>query len=109
MEFWRETSPKARKERWCDACGQQIEIGTRYVYMACKSDGEFFQISQHMECRAAEIALADLHGLYGGEDWIHIGDLDEKDDLLWIEENHPAAFARLRERYQHWLNEGAAA
>ena len=103
MEFWRETKPKARKERRCHACGQPIEVGRQYAYMAFKSDGEFWQTWQHLECRAAEIALANMHDLEGGEDWIHLNDLQEEDDFLWLQDNHPDAFERVKGRYSHWL------
>lgn len=107
MEFWSETSPRSRKQRRCDACGQMIEIGEKYAYMAGKCAGEFFSNTQHQECRKAEIGLAELHGLWGGEDWMNLGDLEEQDDLLWIQEHHPDAFKRIRKRYQHWLGDAS--
>ena len=105
MEFWNETAPVAKKPHKCDACRQPIEVGTRYARMAGKFDGVFFTVIQHEECRAAEIAIAREKGLFGGEDWVHLNDLDEPDDLLWLEQEHPVVFSRIKEQYSAWLED----
>lgn len=105
MEFWSETKPVARKPHRCEACGEQIEVGQTYSNMAAKDDGQFWVTKQHAECREAEVALAKLHGLSGGDQWIWLSDLEEMEDLLWLQEHHPAAFVRLRPKYSHWLDE----
>lgn len=104
MEFWNETRPIARSEHRCEACYQAIEPGVQYAKMAGKSDGDFFAVKQHIECRAAECALAVLKDLHGGEDWCHLNDLDEPDDLPWLQAEHPIVFGRIKERYSDWLS-----
>ena len=103
MDFFVERTPKAAKAHRCDACRQTIEPGTTYTHMAMKWDGEVETVKQHAECRAAEIALARLHDLHGGEDWIHLNDLQEPDDLFWLREHHPVVFGRLERQYSSWL------
>lgn len=103
MEFWNETTPVARVQHKCDACGQTIEAGQPYSRMAGKFDGDFFTVKQHVECRAAEIAIAREKGLFGGEDWVHLNDLDEPDDLHWLAAYHPVVFERIKEEYASWL------
>jgi hypothetical protein len=71
--------------------------------MVGKFYGDFFTIAQHEECRAAEVAIAREKGLFGGEDWVHLNDLDEPDDLGWLEQEHPIVFARIKKQYSHWL------
>lgn len=98
LEFFTEKRVKrASKEYRCDACHMPIKRGESYVYMTMKYEGEFETCSQHPECREAEVALADLHGLSGGHDWIFLHDLDPE-DREWVEANHPAAFARIQPR-----------
>lgn len=98
MEFFSERYVKAKKPHRCDACQTQIEKGIAHSYMAFKVDGIFWTARNHLECRAAECGLAELHGLFGGEDWIFLHDL-EPEDAEWLEINHPAAFTRIAHRY----------
>ena len=105
MEFWNETTPVAKKQHKCDACRQIIAVGTRYARMAGKYAGDFFTVIQHQECRAAEIAIAQEKGLFGGEDWVHLNDLDEPDDLKWLEQEHPIVFSRIKNQYIDWLKD----
>jgi hypothetical protein len=103
MEFFREGTVSSRKERQCDACGTMIDPGERHTYMAAKYDGQFYTMRNHAECREAECALAKLHDLYGGDDgWIMLSDMDEPDDLAFLKEHHPVAYARVAPRYAHW-------
>tara|TARA_A100000171_G_scaffold14837_1_gene13271 strand:+ start:333 stop:668 length:336 start_codon:yes stop_codon:yes gene_type:complete len=105
MEFWNEKEQRAAKPHRCVACCKTIEVGDRYSYMAGKWDGVFYVVKQHRECRAAEIALAALHGLADGEEWICLNDMDEIDDIRFVREGHPVAFARIAERYEHWFED----
>jgi len=108
MEFWSETKPVAKVAHKCDACEHPIEIGQQYSRMAGKDDGYFFTIKQHLECRVAECALADLKDLIGGEEWCHLNDLDEPDDLFWLQAEHPVVFERIKARYARWLENSNA-
>lgn len=103
MEFWDETKPTAKIAHKCDACLHAIKPGSQYSRMAGKGDGEFFTAKQHIECREAECALANMKNLIGGEEWCHLNDLDEPDDLKWLESEHPVVFERIKGRYDHWL------
>ena len=103
MEFWNETKPVAKVQHKCDACDHSILVGEQYSRMAGKVDGWFFTAKQHLECRAAECALADVKNLIGGEEWCHLNDLDEPDDLIWLQAEHPIVFERIKARYDHWL------
>jgi len=103
MEFFTERTVKAAKPHRCSACETPIEIGEAHSYQSMKYCGDFTTNRQHLDCRAAECALANLHGLYGGEDWIFLNDLDERDDLVWLREHHPTAFARVAPLYDHWF------
>lgn len=107
MDLWRETKPTAKRRHTCDACGQAIEPGEQYAYIAYKWEGEFYVTKQHLECREAECSIAQEKGLYGGEDWIHLNDLEEPDDLFWLRANHPAAFERIKAKYACWLEDEA--
>lgn len=109
MEFFRENTVASRKPRQCDACGTMIEAGERHSYMSMKHDGLFYTLRNHVECRKAECALAEEHGLYGGDDgWIMLTDIDEPDDLAWLKEHHPGAYTRVAHRYAHWDDQPAA-
>lgn len=96
-DFFNERTVTARKQHRCDACLTPIEAGTSHSYMVGKIDGDFWMARNHVECRAAECGLADLHNLCGGVDWLFLHDLDDE-DREWVAENHPAAFARLPKR-----------
>ena len=100
MEFFAESKVKARKPHRCDACMTAIEPGTEHSYMRMKYEGDFSTARNHFECREAENGLAELHGLFGGEDWLFLHDL-EPEDCEWVEVNHPAAWARIEARYDH--------
>lgn len=108
LDFFTATTPKAAKPHRCHACRQTIERGTIYTAMSMKFAGEVSSIKQHTECRTAEIALAALHDLHGGEDWIHLNNLEEPEDLLWLRDNHPIVFERLKTTYANWLAADAA-
>lgn len=108
MEFWSETKPAAKVEHKCEACRHTIAVGEQYSRMAGKYDGYFFAVKQHLECRAAECALANIKGLFGGEEWCHLNDLDEPDDLIWLQAEHPIVFERIKERYAIWLEQDGA-
>jgi hypothetical protein len=104
-EFWSESQRKAAKPHVCEACGQPINVGDQYAYMAGKSDGEFFVMKQHAECRAAEVDIAREYSLAGGEEWVFLNNLQEPEDLDFVRERHPAAYSRIAARYASWDEE----
>jgi len=94
VEFFSEkVVRRSAKQYVCDGCHGKIERGQPSVYMTMKYGGDLCTSRQHPECREAEVGLAELHGLVGDE-WLPLYDL-EGEDKEWIEENHPAAHARL--------------
>lgn len=93
LEFFNESYHVSRKDRRCDACRKPIKKGERYSSMRMKYDGEFSAVANHEDCRKAECELAELHGLYGGEDWLFVHDL-EQEDRDWLKDEYPAVYAR---------------
>ena len=73
-EFYSEEKVKARKAHRCDECHRAIPIGTIYVKIAGKWDGEFQTYEQHVECRdfAAKVNID-----YIGECLIPFGGVDD--------------------------------
>ena len=48
-EFYRETNiNKTRKEHCCECCGGKIEVGSKCVNMAGKTDEDYFLICMHI-------------------------------------------------------------
>lgn len=94
-EFFNHCNVKAtRKEHRCTACSKSIPIGSSTFYFSQKYDGLFYAGHYHLECRAAEIALNDLHGL-SGEEWIALDSIDEDEDRDWLRDKHPLVAERL--------------
>ena len=94
MSFYRETHVKAvRKARPCIGCGRRIEVGSPALDASGHYDGEFWAATYHVECRAAEIALNSLHGLYHDE-WMALSDI-EWDDWDWLLVEYPVVAARM--------------
>lgn len=94
MGFSSETKVNAvRKSRRCDACGKFVEIGQPAIKWAGTTDGDFGTLIYHPDCRAAELALNELHGTWSNEDWIGLWDFDW-DDADWLIDQFPEVAAR---------------
>jgi hypothetical protein len=93
VTFYSEKIVKSlRRPRHCGACGHAMAIGEFALYCSGKWHGEFWTGHYHEDCRRAEVAL---NGEYGdGEQWWDLASFDA-DDLEFIRETHPVAFARL--------------
>lgn len=50
LEFYTSTCHTARKRHTCLLCGEDIEIGERYLRESGKYEGEFFDSCYHLEC-----------------------------------------------------------
>lgn len=98
MSFFSPRSIKAtRKQHRCEGCGKFIEAAGPAWYFSALEDGDFYAGYYHVECRDAEVALNDLKGNHGGEDWMPLYLVrDEPDDRDWLIEAHPAVAARMR-------------
>ena len=94
MSFYRETHVKAvRKSRPCIGCGRMIEVGSPALDASAHYEGDFWAATYHVECRAAETAINDLHEVYSGE-WMALSDI-EHDDWDWLIAEHPVVAARM--------------
>lgn len=98
-----------RKAHQCEQCGRNILVGEPAVKGCGKFDGNFYSTYQHPECQEAGLAYAELTGCYGEHAaWFQHDDL-EREDKLWLLDNHPIVAARLRlsraelvdEEYEH--------
>lgn len=94
MSFSGEKTVKAtRKRHVCIACNKFIEIGETAINWAGMNDGDFSSVYYHPECRAAEIAINDLHDCRFDE-WMGLSDA-ESEDYPWLKAEHPIAYRRL--------------
>lgn len=95
MSFYSEVPLKAiRKARPCDGCGVKIEVGEPALACAGKHD-DFWSATYHNDCRAAELALNNIHGCWGGDDWMNLGSDMDWDDWPWLIAEHPTVAARM--------------
>lgn len=95
-DFHSERTIKAtRKKHECEQCGKAIEVGAPAYHHSGVYYGDFYCSYQHVECQAAGNAYAEMTGCWG-EDymWFQHG-LSERDDELWLLENHPIVAGRL--------------
>jgi len=62
--FLGQTNRKSRKQRWCDECRTEIEIGEIYTRIASVQDGDFYASTCHPECfeDAMRVCEADCDG-----------------------------------------------
>lgn len=104
-QFFGESTCRAIKQHRCDSCQKPILVGEEYIRMAGKYEGEFWSGKNHPECRKAEIGLAQLHDLCGGEDWLFLHNL-EREDVEWVMEHHPEAYKRIEINYEHLFEDG---
>lgn len=92
MTFYSERNIAAlRKPRLCNACGRAMAAGEPALYCCGKHDGDFWAGHYHHECRLAEVALNGQFGV--GVQWWDLASFDNE-DLLFIRETHPIAYAR---------------
>lgn len=94
MSFVSEITVKAvRKAHRCDACCTPVEIGQPMIRCAGMTDGDFWSLKYHPECREAELALNKLHDTWSNSDWIGLWDFDWE-DAEWLLAEHPVVAAR---------------
>lgn len=95
MSFYSERTIKSvRKARACSGCNRKIEVGETALECSGKSD-DFWSGTYHHGCRAAEIALNELHEVWGGNDWMNLGSDMEWEDWPWLIEAFPNVAARM--------------
>jgi hypothetical protein len=61
---WREAWVKARKERWCGACGARILVGDRYLKHFSVYDGSPHRAAVCLPCGEAHEAFGDEHNVH---------------------------------------------
>jgi len=76
LEFYKSTSPKARKEYKCDLCNQLIHKDEVYYRYSGKYDGEMFDYKYHLACQTLINAYCDENDdtEYDNDsiqDWLH--------------------------------------
>jgi len=49
-EFYRARELKAKKQHRCCECHKPINVGNKYIYIAGKSDGDFWTAKQCLSC-----------------------------------------------------------
>lgn len=95
MTFVAETTVKAvRKRHVCDGCGRHIDIGQPAQRWAGLTDGDFGTAIYHLDCRAAETALNDMHGTHYADEWVGLVVIDDE-DWPWLAETYPAVAERM--------------
>ncbi len=95
MSMYSEREVKSiRKARPCDSCAKTIEAGKPALVIAGVVGGDFWSGTWHHDCRHAEVELNKLHGVYDGEDWMSLTDM-EWDDWPWLIEAHPTVANRM--------------
>jgi hypothetical protein len=102
MTFVRETSVKAtRKRHLCIACDKWIEPGEAAKNWAGMHEGDFNSVYYHLDCRVAEVALNDLMGWRGGDDWERLCDTDSE-NYAWLKAEHPLPYRRMLMSREQW-------
>lgn len=95
-DFYRERAVKAtRKPHWCCACATEIQVDSSAKYIAGVFEGSFMTGYYHSDCRAAEIALNDLHDTWGDEFYDLASLLQEDEDKKWLRETFPLVAERI--------------
>lgn len=94
-EFDSSVVRKSRKAHRCEQCNKLTEIGAPYQRRVGVWDGDFYAVAAHVECHAAALAYATLHGCWGDE-YPFFSDGDhEYADKVWMVEEHPIVAERL--------------
>lgn len=84
-----------RKPHNCEQCGKAIDVGSTAHYAAGSYYRDFYRYHVHPECEAAGIAYAKMTGCWGEDFMWFQHQLEERDDKLWLLENHPVVAERL--------------
>ena len=93
-DFSSHTDIKAvRKRHRCAGCPGHVEVGEPAYRWTGSWDGQFGTAVYHVECRAAEIALNDLHDTRCGDEWSALTDM-EGDDHPWLLADFPIVAVR---------------
>jgi hypothetical protein len=79
-----------RKPRRCCACGTMLNAGDAAINSTGVADGDFYSNDYHTDCRAAEIALNEMHG---ADEWLGLWGFDWE-DARWLIAEYPAVAER---------------
>lgn len=68
-EFFREHTPRARRQHKCYECGEPIPVGAQYVRISGKWDGRMDTIRQCLPCNEIQRVFSCGEGFYYGQLW----------------------------------------
>lgn len=100
------TIKATRKLHCCEQCGKVIEIGSAAMYSVGSHYGDFYRTYEHVECHDAGMAYAMLSDCWGEDFMWFQYNLEEREDKLWLLEEHPIVAERLG--LPEWLAEQEA-
>lgn len=108
--FQARTTHTARKTHRCEYCRSTIPVGTQYVRMAGKWEGDFYNGSGHIDCRQLWLALYDEWAWDEGMAWDICEVFTESGEILAAQEALdaqrgflPHAVNRIEFRLRDWL------
>ena len=87
------TIKRTRKPHACEHFEQTIEAGSPAHKISGRYE-DFYCIYTHVECEAAGIEWAQNTGCWG-EEFMWLNQIDEREDFLWLLEDHPIVAERL--------------
>jgi hypothetical protein len=84
-----------RKPHLCWACDKWIYPGESALTCVGVTDGQFWSLYYHHDCRQAELELNELHEWWYNDEWMRLCEA-ESDDYDWLSDTHPGPYERMR-------------
>ncbi len=94
MSFYRSSEHTSMKVRRCENCRQPINIGDRYSRSVGVWDGDFYDVSSHIECR--DDRLMHMHNSNIDEAGTLLDEIDSSGEPLDAFELQPITELRIR-------------
>ena len=100
------TIAKTKVRRACAECEKTIEIGSCAIRRFTVDGNDHFEAFSHIECDDAGQAYAHMTDNWGDDYW-HLWELNEGEDLMWLLNHHPMAADRVGapQRVMRWAME----